>query len=195
MHKHSSLQPLQSKKWDSLTQIGISNYTHNSRIRIYMYAYTYVHTIIEVCVHVHAYVYVYEYEYVYVCICDACVCACVWCVCAWCVCVCDACVCMCMCMCLCVVCVCMVCVCTYVSKPSPHTHPHRTGELTNRLASDTQVVQNALTTNLSQLCRYGLQMFASVGFMFYISPKLTAVLLSVLPIVVVSAVQYGQFIN
>ncbi len=70
----------------------------------------------------------------------------------------------------------------------------RTGELTNRLAADTQVVQSAVTENLSMLARYTLQMFISVGLMFYINAKLTAVLLSVVPIIVVAAVQYGEWL-
>ena len=68
----------------------------------------------------------------------------------------------------------------------------RTGELTNRLGSDTQVVQNAVTTNISMLARYTLQMILSIALMFYISPRLTAVLLSVVPVIAVSAVQYGE---
>ena len=67
----------------------------------------------------------------------------------------------------------------------------RTGELTNRLAADTQVVQNAVTENVSMLARYTLQMFISIGLMFYISAKLTAVLLSVVPVIAIAAVQYG----
>ena len=71
---------------------------------------------------------------------------------------------------------------------------NRTGELTNRLASDTQVIQNAVTVNISMLARYTLQMILSIALMFYISPRLTAVLLSIVPIIAVSAVQYGKCI-
>ena len=71
---------------------------------------------------------------------------------------------------------------------------NRTGELTNRLASDTQVIQNAVTVNISMLARYTLQMILSIALMFYISPRLTAVLLSIVPIIAVSAVQYGECI-
>ena len=67
----------------------------------------------------------------------------------------------------------------------------RTGELTNRLAADTQVVQSAVTENVSILARYTLQMLISIGLMFYISAKLTAVLLSVVPVIAIAAVQYG----
>ena len=67
----------------------------------------------------------------------------------------------------------------------------RTGELTNRLAADTQVVQNSVTANVSMLAHYTLQMLISIGLMFYISAKLTAVLLSVVPVIAIAAVQYG----
>lgn len=97
--------------------------------------------------------------------------------------------------------------------PPPPTHTHtqlfssiikqdigffdksRTGELTNRLASDTQVIQNAVTVNISMLARYTLQMLLSISLMFYISPRLTAVLLSVVPVIAVSAVQYGKLVT
>ena len=69
---------------------------------------------------------------------------------------------------------------------------HSIGELTNRLSADTQVIQSAVTENLSLLARYTMQMLISIGLMFYISARLTAVLLSVLPIIVISAVQYGK---
>ena len=69
---------------------------------------------------------------------------------------------------------------------------NRIGELTNRLSADTQVIQSAVTENLSMLARYSMQMLISIGLMFYISAKLTAVLLSVVPVIAVSAVQYGM---
>ena len=69
---------------------------------------------------------------------------------------------------------------------------YRTGELISRLTSDTQAVQNAVTVNISMLARYTLQMILCVGMMFWQSPQLTAVLLSVVPIIVIGAVQYGE---
>lgn len=49
-----------------------------------------------------------------------------------------------------------------------------------------------VTNNISMLARYTLQMLISIGFMFYVSAKLTAVLLSVVPIIAIAAVQYGK---
>lgn len=83
--------------------------------------------------------------------------------------------------------------CTHTSfLPSPHIYTLRTGELTSRLGSDSQVVQDMVTNNISMLARYTLQMLISIGFMFYVSAKLTAVLLSVVPIIAIAAVQYGK---
>ncbi|XP_048730386.2 ABC transporter B family member 1-like [Ostrea edulis] len=72
---------------------------------------------------------------------------------------------------------------------------NRTGELCNRLASDTQVVQNAATVNVSMLVRYTLQMLGSLVLMFYLNAALTGVLLAVVPIVSIISVQYGKFVK
>lgn len=71
----------------------------------------------------------------------------------------------------------------------------RTGELTNRLASDTAVIQSAVTENISIMVRYTLQLVISLGIMFWISAKLTAVLLSVIPIIIIGAVHYGNYVG
>ena len=56
---------------------------------------------------------------------------------------------------------------------------NRTGELLNRLSSDTQVLQNACTVNISMLTRYLVQIAGSLALMFVLSWRLTLVLLSV----------------
>ncbi|XP_053376313.1 uncharacterized protein LOC123533999 [Mercenaria mercenaria] len=72
---------------------------------------------------------------------------------------------------------------------------NRTGELCNRLSSDTQVVQNAVTVNISMLARNTLQIIGSLILMFTLNPALTGVLLSVVPVVAIGAVQYGMFMK
>ncbi|XP_019619825.1 PREDICTED: ABC transporter B family member 1-like [Branchiostoma belcheri] len=71
----------------------------------------------------------------------------------------------------------------------------RTGELTNRLASDTGVVQNSVTVNISMLFRYLIQIIGSLSIMFVLSAKLTGVLLSCVPIVSIGAVVYGKYVQ
>lgn len=72
---------------------------------------------------------------------------------------------------------------------------NRTGELMNRLSSDSQVIQNALSVNISMLFRYALQIIGSVAIMFYVSPKLGGVLLAVIPLVGILAQRYGAFVR
>ncbi|XP_032899235.1 ABC transporter B family member 1-like [Amblyraja radiata] len=71
----------------------------------------------------------------------------------------------------------------------------RTGELTNRLSADTQIIQNTLTVNLSMLLRYTLQIIGSIVLMFVVSPALTGVLLASVPVVAIGGVLYGESVK
>jgi ATP-binding cassette subfamily B protein len=68
----------------------------------------------------------------------------------------------------------------------------RTGELTSRLSSDTSVLQNAVSVNVSMALRSLAQAVGAVGFLVYTSPRLTALMLSVVPAVALGAVTYGR---
>jgi ATP-binding cassette subfamily B protein len=68
----------------------------------------------------------------------------------------------------------------------------RTGELTNRLASDTTVLQNTVTVNVSMLLRFVIMALGAIGFLFYTSWKLTLITLSVVPVVAISAGMFGR---
>nr|UOU03333.1 ATP-binding cassette subfamily B10-like [Brachionus rubens] len=72
---------------------------------------------------------------------------------------------------------------------------NRTGELTSRISSDTQVLQSAVTTNMSMFARYLLQILGSILFMFSLQPSLTALLLGVIPVVSLLTVQYGRYLR
>ena len=63
----------------------------------------------------------------------------------------------------------------------------KTGELTNRLAADTTVLQNALTVNISMALRFGVTAVGSVVLILYLSPQLAAVALAIVPVVAVGA--------
>ncbi|KAK3237646.1 hypothetical protein CYMTET_52292 [Cymbomonas tetramitiformis] len=71
----------------------------------------------------------------------------------------------------------------------------RTGELMNRLSSDTATLQDAATVNISMLLRYVLQILGSLVFMFIISWKLTLVMLAVVPFVAMGTAYYGMSIR
>jgi ABC transporter fused permease/ATP-binding protein len=68
----------------------------------------------------------------------------------------------------------------------------KTGELTNRLASDTTVLQNTVSSNISMVLRNGVQALGGIAMLFYTSPALTLVMLAVVPPVAVGAVAYGR---
>lgn len=72
---------------------------------------------------------------------------------------------------------------------------HRTGELCNRLASDTTVLQNAVTVNLSMLLRYALMGFGALCILTFTSARLTLVMLSVVPFVILGARIYGRLVR
>jgi len=68
----------------------------------------------------------------------------------------------------------------------------RTGELTNRLASDTTVLQNTVTVNVSMLLRFAIMALGAIGFLFYTSWRLTLITLAVVPLVAISAGMFGR---
>ncbi|KYF72177.1 ABC transporter ATP-binding protein [Sorangium sp. So ce388] len=69
---------------------------------------------------------------------------------------------------------------------------HRTGELTNRLASDTTVLQSAVSLNVSMALRFVASVIGGVAFLFYTSPRLTLLMLAVVPVVALGSVAYGR---
>ena len=52
-----------------------------------------------------------------------------------------------------------------------------------------------LQVNISMLVRYLLQIIGSLAIMFAVSPKLTGVLLAVVPIVAIGAQRYGRIVS
>ena len=71
----------------------------------------------------------------------------------------------------------------------------RVGELSSRLSSDLSQIQDAVTFMLAELLRGILTLLIGIGLIFFISPKLTLVMLSVIPVVVVFAVIFGKYIR
>ncbi|RVU48142.1 ATP-binding cassette domain-containing protein [Lujinxingia sediminis] len=68
----------------------------------------------------------------------------------------------------------------------------RTGELTSRLASDTQLLQSVVTTNLSMALRYGVQALGGLVLLFVTNVRLSLAMLVVLPVVMGAAMVYGR---
>jgi ATP-binding cassette, subfamily B (MDR/TAP), member 10 len=71
----------------------------------------------------------------------------------------------------------------------------KTGELINRLSTDTEVVGSSISQNLSDGLRSVIQASASVGMMIYTSPILSALSLGVVPAVTIFAIYFGRYIK
>ena len=72
---------------------------------------------------------------------------------------------------------------------------HRTGELTNRLAADTTVLQKAVTVNISMGLRFLISVLGSIGILLWISWKLTFLMLLTVPLVAGGAGLYGRMLR
>ncbi|KFB36042.1 AGAP002717-PA-like protein [Anopheles sinensis] len=70
-----------------------------------------------------------------------------------------------------------------------------TGELVNRLSSDTYLVGNSLSMNLSDGLRSTAMIMAGTGMMIYTSPHLALVGMCIVPCVAGGAVVYGRYVR
>nr|DBA18954.1 TPA: hypothetical protein GDO54_014844 [Pyxicephalus adspersus] len=71
----------------------------------------------------------------------------------------------------------------------------RTGELINRLSSDSVLIGRSVTENLSDGLRAVAQASVGVGMMFFVSPQLATFVLSIVPPLAVVGVVYGRYLR
>ncbi|XP_075687086.1 ATP-binding cassette sub-family B member 10, mitochondrial [Rhinoderma darwinii] len=71
----------------------------------------------------------------------------------------------------------------------------RTGELINRLSSDTVLIGRSVTENLSDGLRALAQASVGVGMMFFVAPQLAMFVLSIVPPLAIVAVIYGRYLR
>jgi ATP-binding cassette subfamily B protein len=67
-----------------------------------------------------------------------------------------------------------------------------TGELMSRLAADAGVLQNAVSVNVSMGLRHAATALGALALLFTISPRLSGIMLAVVPPVALGAVAYGR---
>mmetsp|Transcript_33085 Transcript_33085/g.55678 ORF Transcript_33085/g.55678 Transcript_33085/m.55678 type:complete len:725 (-) Transcript_33085:252-2426(-) len=70
---------------------------------------------------------------------------------------------------------------------------NKTGELMNRLASDTTVIQNCLSVNISMGLRASAEIIVSIILLFITCWQLTVVMMAVVPALMVIVICYGSF--
>ncbi|KAJ1761744.1 ATP-binding cassette permease mdl1 [Coemansia sp. RSA 1591] len=72
---------------------------------------------------------------------------------------------------------------------------NRTGDLVSRLSTDTAIVSKSITNNVSDGLRAAISASVGVGMMVYVSPKLTGIMLAVVPPIAIWAVLYGRYVK
>jgi ATP-binding cassette subfamily B protein len=80
----------------------------------------------------------------------------------------------------------------YLEQEMEFFDRHRTGELLSRLGSDTQLIQNAVSVNVSMALRSLVGALGSIVLLFTISVRLAALMLLIVPAVAAGAIVYGR---
>jgi ABC-type multidrug transport system, ATPase and permease components len=71
----------------------------------------------------------------------------------------------------------------------------RVGELSSRISADLSQIQDAVTSMLAEVLRGVLTLVIGIGLILFLSPALTGVMLSVVPLIVVAGVLFGRKIR
>lgn len=82
-----------------------------------------------------------------------------------------------------------------ITMPMDFFAQRRVGELSSRISSDLSQIQDAVTSLLAEVLRGVLVLVIGIGLILYISPKLTGVMLSVLPVIIIIALVFGKYIR
>lgn len=82
-----------------------------------------------------------------------------------------------------------------VTLPVPFMEQRRVGELTSRLTTDVAQLQDVLSLTLAEFFRQLVTLVGGVFFIFFISTRLTLVMLSSFPFIVIGAIIFGKFIR
>ena len=82
-----------------------------------------------------------------------------------------------------------------VSSPLNFFNKNKVGELTSRIASDVELLRDTLNTTLPTFIRQIITVLVSLIALFFMSPRLCFIMLSVVPVVAIIAVVFGKFIK
>lgn len=82
-----------------------------------------------------------------------------------------------------------------ITMPMEFFAQRRVGELSSRISADVSQIQDTVTTTFAEILRGVLTLLIGMGLLLYISPKLTLVMLSVVPVIVIIALVFGRKIR
>lgn len=71
----------------------------------------------------------------------------------------------------------------------------RVGDLNSRMSADISQIQDTLTTTIAEFLRQFILVIGGIILLLYISPKLTLMMLAIVPVVAIAAVIFGRFIR
>jgi len=83
----------------------------------------------------------------------------------------------------------------FMSLPMAFYDDRRTGELISRITSDIALLQNTFTTILAELIRQVVVLAVGIGFILFLTPRLTVFMLAIVPVLVIVAMIFGRFIR
>lgn len=82
-----------------------------------------------------------------------------------------------------------------ISLPMTFYSQRRVGELNSRMTADLTQIQSTLTTTIAEFLRQFILIVGGLTLLTYISPKLTLMMLAIVPVLAVFAVIFGRFIR
>ncbi len=82
-----------------------------------------------------------------------------------------------------------------IMMPMDFFAQRRVGELSSRITADISQIQDAVTTVLAEILRGVLTLVIGVGLILYISPRMTLLMLSVIPVIIVIALIFSKRIR
>jgi ABC transporter fused permease/ATP-binding protein len=82
-----------------------------------------------------------------------------------------------------------------ITLPMTYFNQKRVGELNSRMTADLTQIQSTLTTTIAEFLRQLILIIGGITLLTFISPKLTLLMVSIVPVLAISAVFFGRFIR
>lgn len=82
-----------------------------------------------------------------------------------------------------------------IYMPMDFFNQHKVGELTSRISSDIEKIQETMQTTIAEFFRQIVIIIGSIVFMLMISGKLALIMLATVPVMAIIAVFFGRFIR
>lgn len=82
-----------------------------------------------------------------------------------------------------------------IKSPLEFFNRNKVGELTSRIATDISQLQTTFTTTIAEFVRQVITIVVGIAALVWLSPKLSLIMLSVIPAVALIAVFFGRFIR